>query len=64
MTKMGIAKAAVAGHSLGGEFSLDFPEQTAGLILIASGGYPSEEMPGADTYYERYGSGPDSTSAR
>jgi 4,5:9,10-diseco-3-hydroxy-5,9,17-trioxoandrosta-1(10),2-diene-4-oate hydrolase len=51
MTKMGIAKAAVAGHSLGGavalEFSLDFPERTAGLILIASGGYPREEMPGA-----------------
>jgi 4,5:9,10-diseco-3-hydroxy-5,9,17-trioxoandrosta-1(10),2-diene-4-oate hydrolase len=50
MTKMGIAKAAVAGHSLGGavalEFSLDFPERTAGLILIASGGYPREEMPG------------------
>ena len=51
ITKMGIAKAAVAGHSLGGavalEFSLDFPEQTAGVILIASGGYPREEMPGA-----------------
>ena len=51
MTEMGIAKAAVAGHSLGGavalEFSLDFPERTAGLILIASGGYPREEMPGA-----------------
>lgn len=51
MTRMGIGKAAVAGHSLGGavalEFSLDFPERTAGLILIASGGYPREEMPGA-----------------
>jgi 4,5:9,10-diseco-3-hydroxy-5,9,17-trioxoandrosta-1(10),2-diene-4-oate hydrolase len=51
MTKMGIAKAAVAGHSLAGavalEFALDFPEQTAGLILIASGGYPRGEMPGA-----------------
>jgi 4,5:9,10-diseco-3-hydroxy-5,9,17-trioxoandrosta-1(10),2-diene-4-oate hydrolase len=51
MTKMGIAKAAVVGHSLGGavalEFSLDFPERTAGLILIASGGYPRGEMPGA-----------------
>jgi pimeloyl-ACP methyl ester carboxylesterase len=51
MTKMGIAKAAVAGHSLGGavalEFSLDFPERTTGLILIASGGYPRQDMPGA-----------------
>lgn len=51
MTQTGIAKAAIAGHSLGGavalEFSLDFPERTAELILIASGGYPREEMPGA-----------------
>jgi pimeloyl-ACP methyl ester carboxylesterase len=51
MTTMEISTAAVAGHSLGGavalEFSLDFPERTAGLILIASGGYPREDMPGA-----------------
>jgi len=47
MTTMDISTAAVAGHSLGGavalEFSLDFPERTAGLILTASGGYPREE---------------------
>jgi 4,5:9,10-diseco-3-hydroxy-5,9,17-trioxoandrosta-1(10),2-diene-4-oate hydrolase len=50
MTSMGITKAVVAGHSLGGavalEFSLDFPERTAGLVLIASGGYPRNELPG------------------
>ena len=44
MTTMGIPKAVVVGHSLGGtvalEFALDFPERTAALVLIASGGYP------------------------
>jgi pimeloyl-ACP methyl ester carboxylesterase len=44
MTTMGIPKAVIAGQSLGGtvalEFALDFPERTAGLVLIASGGYP------------------------
>jgi len=43
MTTMGISKSVIAGHSLGGavglEFALDFPEQTAGLVLISSGGY-------------------------
>ena len=41
MNTMGIPKAAVGGHSLGGtvalEFALDFPERTAGLVLIAAG---------------------------
>ncbi len=44
MATMGIPKSVVAGYSLGGtvalEFALDFPEQTAGLILIDAGGYP------------------------
>ena len=44
MTTMGIPKSVVAGQSLGGtvalEFALDFPERTAGLVLIDSGGYP------------------------
>jgi 4,5:9,10-diseco-3-hydroxy-5,9,17-trioxoandrosta-1(10),2-diene-4-oate hydrolase len=43
MTTMGIPKSAIAGHSLGGtvalEFALHFPERTAGLVLISSGGY-------------------------
>ncbi len=47
MTAMGISTAVVAGQSLGGavalEFALDFPEWTAGLVLIASGGYPRGE---------------------
>jgi pimeloyl-ACP methyl ester carboxylesterase len=45
MTTMGIPKAVVAGQSLGGtvalEFALDFPERTAGLVLVGAGGYPS-----------------------
>jgi len=45
MVAMQIPKAVVAGQSLGGtvalEFALDFPQQTAGLVLIDSGGYPS-----------------------
>jgi pimeloyl-ACP methyl ester carboxylesterase len=44
MTTMGIPKAVVGGWSLGGtvalEFALDFPERTAGLVLIDAGGYP------------------------
>ena len=44
MMTMGIPKAVVAGQSLGGtvalEFALDFAERTAGLVLIAAGGYP------------------------
>lgn len=44
MTTMGIPKVVVGGWSLGGtvalEFALDFPERTAGLVLIAAGGYP------------------------
>lgn len=44
MNTMGIPKSVVAGHSLGGtvalEFALDFPERTAGLVLISAGGYP------------------------
>jgi pimeloyl-ACP methyl ester carboxylesterase len=44
MTTMGIRKSVVAGQSLGGtvalEFALDFPERTAGLVLIDAGGYP------------------------
>ncbi len=50
MTTMGIPKPVVAGQSLGGavalEFALDFPERTAGLVLIAAGGYPRGETPG------------------
>ena len=49
METMGIRRAVVAGQSLGGtvalEFSLDYPEKTAGLILIASGGYSQAEKP-------------------
>jgi pimeloyl-ACP methyl ester carboxylesterase len=44
MTTMEIPSAVVAGQSLGGtvalEFALDFPQRTAGLVLIAGGGYP------------------------
>jgi pimeloyl-ACP methyl ester carboxylesterase len=44
MRTMGIPKSVVAGQSLGGavalEFALDFPERTAGLVLIDAGGYP------------------------
>lgn len=44
MATMGLSKAALGGQSLGGtvalEFALDFPELTAGVILIAAGGYP------------------------
>jgi pimeloyl-ACP methyl ester carboxylesterase len=44
MTTMGIPKAVVVGHLLGGtvalEFALDFPDRTAGLVLIDAGGYP------------------------
>ena len=51
MTTMGIPKSAVAGQSLGGavalEFALDFPELTAGLVLIDAGGYPSGVTLGA-----------------
>ena len=51
MTVMGIPKAVVAGQSLGGtvalEFALEFPDRTAGLVLIAAGGYPRGELPGA-----------------
>jgi 4,5:9,10-diseco-3-hydroxy-5,9,17-trioxoandrosta-1(10),2-diene-4-oate hydrolase len=51
MTTMGIPKAVVAGQSLGGtvalEFALDFPERTAGLVLVAAGGYPSGVTLGA-----------------
>jgi 4,5:9,10-diseco-3-hydroxy-5,9,17-trioxoandrosta-1(10),2-diene-4-oate hydrolase len=50
MTTVGIPKAVVAGQSLGGtvalEFALDFPEQTAGLVLVGAGGYPSGVTPG------------------
>ncbi len=49
METMGIQRAVVAGQSLGGtvalEFSLDYPEKTAGLILIAAGGYPQADKP-------------------
>jgi pimeloyl-ACP methyl ester carboxylesterase len=51
MTTMGISTAVVTGQSLGGtvalEFALDFPERAAGLVLIASGGYPRGETPEA-----------------
>ncbi len=51
MTAMGIPRAVMAGQSLGGsvalEFALDFPERTAGLVLIAAGGYPRGELPTA-----------------
>lgn len=50
MTAVGIPKAVVAGQSLGGtvalEFALDFPERTAGLVLIDAGGYPHRGTPG------------------
>ena len=43
MDAMGIKKTAIGGQSLGGtvaiEFALDYPERTAALVLIASGGY-------------------------
>ena len=46
---MGIQKAVVGGQSLGGtvalEFALDFPERTAGLVLIDAGGYPHDARP-------------------
>jgi pimeloyl-ACP methyl ester carboxylesterase len=51
MTTMGIPKSVVAGQSLGGtvalEFALDFPERTAGLVLIDAGGYPRGVTAGA-----------------
>jgi pimeloyl-ACP methyl ester carboxylesterase len=51
MTSMGITRWVVAGQSLGGtvalEFALDFPERTAGLVLIDAGGYPRGVTPGA-----------------
>ncbi|MGO9417876.1 alpha/beta fold hydrolase [Roseiarcus sp.] len=51
MTTMGIPKSVVAGQSLGGtvalEFALDFPERTAGLVIIDAGGYPSGVTLGA-----------------
>jgi pimeloyl-ACP methyl ester carboxylesterase len=51
MAKMGIAKAVITGQSLGGavalEFALGFPGQTAGLVLISSGGYAHGAKPGA-----------------
>lgn len=44
METQGIRKAVVGGQSLGGtvalEFGLDYPEKTAGLILVSAGGYP------------------------
>jgi pimeloyl-ACP methyl ester carboxylesterase len=43
MAAMGIEKSVIGGQSLGGavalEFALDFPERTAGIVLIDSGGY-------------------------
>lgn len=43
MTTMHIPKAALVGQSLGGavalEFALDYPERTAGIVLIDAGGY-------------------------
>ena len=46
MAKMGLSRAAIGGHSLGGTvalaLALDAPEVCAGLILIAAGGYPRE----------------------
>jgi pimeloyl-ACP methyl ester carboxylesterase len=46
MTTMRIPRSVIAGQSLGGtvalEFALDFPERTAGLVLIDAGGYPRE----------------------
>src|SRR5271165_6067831 len=51
MATMGIPKWVVAGQSLGGtvalEFALDFPERTAGLVLIDAGGYPTGVTLGA-----------------
>jgi 4,5:9,10-diseco-3-hydroxy-5,9,17-trioxoandrosta-1(10),2-diene-4-oate hydrolase len=50
METQGIQRAVVGGHSLGGtvalEFSLDYPDKTAGLILVAAGGYPRADKPG------------------
>lgn len=44
MTTMGLRTSVFAGQSLGAavalEFALDFPERTAGLVLIDAGGYP------------------------
>ena len=43
MDRMAIRKAVIGGQSLGGtvalEFALDYPDRTAGLVLIDSGGY-------------------------
>ena len=51
MTTMGIQKSVIGGQSLGGtvalEFALDFPERTAGLVLIDSGGYSRRVKLGA-----------------
>jgi pimeloyl-ACP methyl ester carboxylesterase len=51
MTTMGIQKSVIGGQSLGGavalEFALDFPEETGGVVLIASGGYSHGAKPGA-----------------
>ncbi len=50
MDTAGIKKAVIGGNSLGGtvslEFSLDYPDNTAGLILIDAGGYTRENKPG------------------
>jgi len=46
LTDLGIDDAFVGGHSLGGaiaiQFAHDFPQQTAGLILVSSGGLGKE----------------------
>jgi 4,5:9,10-diseco-3-hydroxy-5,9,17-trioxoandrosta-1(10),2-diene-4-oate hydrolase len=50
MTAMNIPKAVFIGQSLGGtvalEFALDFRDRTAGMVLIAAGGYPRGVKPG------------------
>lgn len=47
MDAMKIQKAVVGGQSLGGavalEYALDYPDRTAGLILVDAGGYPRGE---------------------
>lgn len=52
MRTMGIPKAVIVGQSLGAtvalEFALDFRDQTAGIVLIDSGGYSRGGKLGAE----------------
>ena len=58
MNSMGIPKAAVAGQSLGGtialEFALDYPDRTAGLVLIDQAAIPARGQDSARLNPLRY----------